>query len=107
MSNRKLLEGEHIMSSNARIFRTRNGGMRCPYCGDTKRTKFIELVYGGLMSRWKCGICGGEWRYDERPPIGPQLLKNDKRARELDNPYNSFSRGIDKDKMYTLTKNRR
>ncbi|MFA5234527.1 MAG: hypothetical protein WC390_09025 [Sulfurimonas sp.] len=88
------------MSSHARIFKTRSSnGLKCPYCDDTKKTKFIEMVYNGMFSRWKCGVCGCEWRLDERQPIDPQLLKHDKKARQHENPYNSFSRGIDLDRV--------
>jgi len=69
------------------------GKMSCPFCAraadpttepmgfesDKQKIRCIDTV-GPFMRVYKCGHCGGEWRYD--------FQKN------MAHPYNSFKRGL-------------
>ena len=86
-----------IKNHNSNYDKRSGKGFKCWQCGAVKDDiKFLEKVYGGMCSRWKCQKCGATFRYDEMPPMDAELLRNDKKAREFSNPMKSFTRGLKK-----------
>jgi len=86
-----------IKAHNSNYDKRSGRRFKCWHCGATKDDiQFIEKVYGGMYSRWKCKKCGSTFRYDETPPMSAEELKHDKRAREISDPMKSFTRGLKK-----------